>query len=131
MGKEWYHFGGGRSSSPSSTTCSSSSSSSSSYPSYSKRRRGGGGREKEPPLSSSISSSSTTSAGGGGGCMGAVFQLFDFHQFHFPLHHQPCFKFPSSSSHSFPELEEPSTVLKGNSLTLSLSYTSFHFLHLD
>ncbi|KAK9103477.1 hypothetical protein Sjap_020731 [Stephania japonica] len=55
--------------------------------------------------SSSSSSSGTNSSAG---CMSGVLNLFDFHQFQFPMSNQPCFK-PNSSSATLLQQEDLQT----------------------
>ncbi|KAE9464934.1 hypothetical protein C3L33_03158, partial [Rhododendron williamsianum] len=63
MGKDWLYWGGSNSNSSSST-----------------KAGGSGGRSTKKGR---VEGNHTAS-----GCMNAVFQLFDFHHFQFPLHHQ-------------------------------------------
>lgn len=97
MGKEWYYWGGGKTS---------------------KKGGGGGGGGREGEKHSANLPT---------GCMCAVFQLFDFHQFQFPLNHGQ-----QSSNllqpNSFLPLEDP-PIPKGRSFYFSLSlFLSFFFV---
>ncbi|KAK9147668.1 hypothetical protein Scep_006425 [Stephania cephalantha] len=66
-------------------------------------RRTSSGDNKESSSSSSTSSSA--------GCMSGVLNLFDFHQFQFPMSNQPCFKPNSSATLLQQEDLKPCTVI--------------------
>ncbi|KAI8564707.1 hypothetical protein RHMOL_Rhmol03G0202500 [Rhododendron molle] len=99
MGKDWLYWGGGGSSSSTKTG------------------GGGGGRSTKKGR---VEGNHTAS-----GCMNAVFQLFDFHHFQFPLHHQRQVPPPLQPDSFLPEKPIRGVEAPRNSLEMEEAFASF------